>query len=72
MNNDLKMSDVLQRLTAEYGDSAPSYQTFHRRVVEGRCPAYRLGGQWRFRATDLDAIRVGLGLPPSGEKQAAA
>ena len=27
-------------------------------------PWYRLGGQWRFRATDLPAIRAGLGLPP--------
>ena len=70
MNNDLRASDVLQRLHAEYGDRAPDYRTFHRRVTEGRCPGYRLGGQWRFRATDLPAICAGLGLPPAGEAQA--
>jgi hypothetical protein len=70
--NDLKMSDVLQRLHAEYGELAPSYQTLHRRTVEGRCPGYRVGGQWRFKETKLDAIRAGLGLPPIGEAPIAA
>ena len=67
MNDDLKASDVLQRLFAEYTDRAPDYRTFIRRVAEGRCPGYRLGGQWRFKATDLPAIKAGLGLPPIGE-----
>jgi hypothetical protein len=62
--NDLRMSDVLQRLHAEYGDRAPSYVTMQRRVTEGRIPAHRRGTQWRFKAADLAAIRAGLGLPP--------
>ena len=69
--NDLKMSDVLQRLRAEYGDHAPNYGLMYRRVSEGVCPGYRLGGQWRFRETDMDAIRAGLGLPPVAGQPAA-
>ena len=57
------MSDVLQRLRLEYGDHAPAYGRMFRYVSEGRCPGYRLGGQWRFKLTDMPAIRAGLGLP---------
>ena len=71
MNNDLKMSDVLQRLRAEHGDQAPSYQKMHRSVSEGRCPGYRLGGQWRFKATDLPTICAALGLQPVVAQPAA-
>ena len=60
--NDLKISDVLQRLYAEYGQRAPSYSVLYRHVIGGRCPGYRLGGQWRFRATDMPVIRAALGL----------
>ena len=65
--NDLRMTDMLQQLRAEYGGRAPSYFKLYRAIAEGRVPAFRHGsggGQWRFKATDIDAVRAGLGLPP--------
>ena len=70
--NDLRMSDVLQRLHVEYGDMAPSYVTMQRRVTEGRIPAHRHDTQWRFKAADYDAIRAGLSLPSAAEAQITA
>jgi hypothetical protein len=73
MKNDLRMSDLLPRLRADYGDAAPSYQMMLRKTTEGRVPAFRHGnGPYRYRATDYPAICAGLGLPPIGEAQTTA
>ncbi len=44
--------------TAEYL-ALPSIKALEHRLRRGQIPAYRLGGQWRFRAVELDAALIG-------------
>ena len=37
----------------------PSIKALEHRLRRGQIPAYRLGGQWRFRAIELDNVLIG-------------
>ena len=49
---------MTQERTVEYL-SLPSLKALEHRLRRGQIPAYRLGGQWRFRAVELDAVLIG-------------
>ena len=43
--------------------------TVYRLVREGRLPAVRVGGQWRFRREDCEGWLDGRAVPSGGDRQ---